>query len=45
MFWKVGDIVSIIMMPPVEETNWWRGKKVYEVNNDINLIVVSNIIY
>ncbi|CAH1263944.1 ARHGAP32 [Branchiostoma lanceolatum] len=28
---EVGDIVSVIDMPPTHETLWWRGKKGYEV--------------
>nr|XP_006823813.1 PREDICTED: rho GTPase-activating protein 32-like [Saccoglossus kowalevskii] len=28
---QVGDIVSVIDMPPIEDTNWWRGKKGFEV--------------
>ena len=30
---EVGEFLSVIDMPPVEETIWWRGKKGYEVNN------------
>ena len=29
---QVGDMVSIIDMPKVEETMWWRGKKGFEVS-------------
>ncbi|KAK2153627.1 hypothetical protein LSH36_291g07014 [Paralvinella palmiformis] len=28
---EVGDIISIIDMPPKEESQWWRGKKGFEV--------------
>ena len=28
----VGEFLSIIDMPHVEETIWWRGKKGFEVN-------------
>eukprot|EP00794_Sanderia_malayensis_P011263 gene11263-12443_t len=28
---EVGDFVSVIDMPPNEETIWWRGKKGFEV--------------
>ncbi|KXJ29798.1 Rho GTPase-activating protein 33 [Exaiptasia diaphana] len=28
---NVGDIISIIDMPPVDESIWWRGKRGYEV--------------
>ncbi|XP_070548003.1 rho GTPase-activating protein 32-like isoform X1 [Ptychodera flava] len=28
---EVGEFVSVIDMPPVEDTNWWRGKKGFEV--------------
>ncbi|XP_046852157.1 rho GTPase-activating protein 32-like isoform X2 [Xenia sp. Carnegie-2017] len=28
---EVGDIVSVIDMPPVEESSWWRGKREFEV--------------
>ncbi|XP_074652867.1 uncharacterized protein LOC141907189 [Tubulanus polymorphus] len=28
---EVGDIISVIDMPPTEDTVWWRGKKGYEV--------------
>ena len=30
-FIKVGEFVSVIDMPPGEETIWWRGKKGFEV--------------
>ncbi|KAJ8316127.1 hypothetical protein KUTeg_006141 [Tegillarca granosa] len=29
--YEVGDIVSVIDMPPVEDTIWWRGKRGFEV--------------
>ena len=28
---QVGDIISLIDMPPSEESLWWKGKKDYEV--------------
>ncbi|XP_077985019.1 uncharacterized protein LOC144439652 isoform X2 [Glandiceps talaboti] len=28
---QVGEFVSVIDMPPAEDTNWWRGKKGFEV--------------
>ncbi|XP_028406295.1 rho GTPase-activating protein 32-like [Dendronephthya gigantea] len=28
---EVGDIVSVIDMPPYEESSWWRGKREFEV--------------
>ncbi len=28
---EVGDIISIIDMPPADETHWWRGKRGFEV--------------
>lgn len=28
---EVGDIISIIDMPPPDETVWWRGKRGFEV--------------
>ena len=31
VFLQVGDIISIIDMPPGEETAWWRGKNQYQV--------------
>jgi len=27
----VGDIISIIDMPPSDESSWWRGKRGFEV--------------
>lgn len=29
--WQVGDIVSVIDMPPKEDTTWWRGKHGFQV--------------
>ena len=29
---EVGDFLSVIDMPPSDETIWWRGKKGFEVN-------------
>ena len=28
---QVGDIVSVIDMPPKEDTGWWRGKHGFQV--------------
>jgi hypothetical protein len=28
---EVGDIISVIDMPPPEDTFWWRGKKGFNV--------------
>ncbi|KAG7249807.1 hypothetical protein CRUP_029453, partial [Coryphaenoides rupestris] len=28
---EVGDILSVIDMPPKEETSWWRGKHCFQV--------------
>ncbi|XP_069796074.1 rho GTPase-activating protein 33-like isoform X2 [Narcine bancroftii] len=28
---EVGDIVSVIDMPPKQETTWWRGKRSFQV--------------
>lgn len=28
---QVGDIVSVIDMPPKEDTSWWRGKHGFQV--------------
>lgn len=28
---EVGDMISVIDMPPPEESTWWRGKKGFEV--------------
>ncbi|XP_042895156.1 uncharacterized protein [Parasteatoda tepidariorum] len=28
---EVGDIISVIDMPPPEESSWWRGKKGFQV--------------
>ncbi|XP_064470782.1 uncharacterized protein LOC135385411 isoform X2 [Ornithodoros turicata] len=28
---EVGDMVSVIDMPPADESTWWRGKKGFEV--------------
>lgn len=30
-FCQVGDIVSVIDMPPKEDTTWWRGKHGFQV--------------
>lgn len=29
---QVGDIVSVIDMPPKEDTGWWRGKHGFQVS-------------
>lgn len=31
LFLKVGDILSVIDMPPKEDTTWWRGKQGFQV--------------
>ena len=36
VFEQVGDIVSIIDMPPAHESSWWRGKNRFEVINAFN---------
>ena len=28
---QVGDIISVIDMPPSDDTMWWRGKRGFEV--------------
>ena len=28
---EVGNMISVIDMPPVDESSWWRGKKELEV--------------
>ena len=28
---QVGDIISVIDMPPSDDTIWWRGKRGFEV--------------
>ena len=30
---EVGEFLSVIDMPPAEETIWWRGKKGFEVRD------------
>lgn len=30
---QVGDIVSVIDMPPKEDTGWWRGKHGFQVKD------------
>lgn len=32
---QVGDIVSVIDMPPKELTTWWRGKHGFQVGTSI----------
>ena len=29
---QVGDIVSVIDMPSIDDTIWWRGKRGFEVS-------------
>ena len=29
---QVGDIVSVIDMPPTEDRSWWRGKRGFQVS-------------
>lgn len=31
---QVGDIVSVIDMPPTEDRSWWRGKRGFQVSWD-----------
>ena len=31
LLFQVGDIVSVIDMPPPEDTVWWRGKRGFQV--------------
>lgn len=41
---QVGDIVSVIDMPPKEDTGWWRGKHGFQVIHMlyfIHIVVVS----
>lgn len=33
---QVGDIVSVIDMPPKELTTWWRGKHGFQVGTSIS---------
>lgn len=37
--WQVGDIVSLISMPPRCESTWWQGKKSFEVFKSLNFKV------
>jgi hypothetical protein len=30
-FFQVGDMISVIDMPPPDESIWWRGKRGFEV--------------
>uniref|UniRef100_A0A4W5L3V2 Rho GTPase activating protein 33 n=1 Tax=Hucho hucho TaxID=62062 RepID=A0A4W5L3V2_9TELE len=32
---EVGDILSVIDMPPKEDSNWWRGKHGFQVHDTI----------
>lgn len=34
---QVGDIVSVIDMPPKELTTWWRGKHGFQVGTSFRL--------
>jgi len=34
---QVGDIVSVIDMPPKELTTWWRGKHGFQVGTTFSL--------
>ncbi|NWZ24120.1 RHG32 protein, partial [Asarcornis scutulata] len=34
---EVGDIVSVIDMPPKELTTWWRGKHGFQVGTSFRL--------
>lgn len=38
---QVGDIVSVIDMPPKEDTGWWRGKHGFQVNHILYFIVLA----
>lgn len=40
-FFQVGDIVSVIDMPPTDDTIWWRGKRGFEVCIDIVHLTVG----
>ena len=31
LFFQVGDMISVIDMPPPDESIWWRGKRGFEV--------------
>ncbi|XP_035225181.1 rho GTPase-activating protein 33-like, partial [Stegodyphus dumicola] len=33
---EVGDIISVIDMPPPEESSWWRGKKGFQVSDQMS---------
>lgn len=35
---QVGDIVSVIDMPPKEDTGWWRGKHGFQVASFISFV-------
>lgn len=35
---QVGDIVSVIDMPPKEDTTWWRGKHGFQVHSSHNTL-------
>lgn len=35
---QVGDIVSVIDMPPKEDTTWWRGKHGFQVHSSQNTL-------
>ena len=37
---QVGDIISIIDMPPKEESQWWRGKKRFEVKYHWTVVMI-----
>lgn len=36
---QVGDIVSVIDMPPKELTSWWRGKHGFQVGTSTAMAV------
>ncbi|NXW02830.1 RHG32 protein, partial [Fregetta grallaria] len=40
---EVGDIVSVIDMPPKELTTWWRGKHGFQVGTSIRLDSATSI--
>lgn len=44
---QVGDIVSVIDMPPKEDTTWWRGKHGFQVHSSQNTLQAGaiNLVY
>ncbi|PRD36182.1 UNVERIFIED_CONTAM: Rho GTPase-activating protein 33 [Trichonephila clavipes] len=39
---EVGDIISVIDMPPPKESSWWRGKKGFQVTSKKNNKEIDN---